>query len=484
MASKTESYGAAEVFAPKEKESSLESFAPYIAEFVGTFVLVFTVGSCVITGSGDWNALAIGSVLMVMIYATGPVSGGNLNPAVSLALALSGKLEWMKMAGYWVAQILAGIVAGFCVCGLLGAQAPIARKDPFSLGHACGVEIVYSFMICFVVLSCAASKRNNPKEDGNQFFALAIGFVIVAGGYAAGDISGACFNPAVALGLDFSSTDDGIGNGFTWAAVELVGACIAALLFRVCRPEDYMGDAEFSNYTPKLVTKCVSEFLGVFILVMTVGLNVVMGSTATALSAAAALMCMIYSLGDVSGGHFNPAVTLAVVLSGRKKCPPAEGLAFVVTQLVAGICAGLVYSVFHAAGPNKDTTYSLSHVPYTVSAGGVAELVFTFVISYIVLTVATVKLPFKQNFYFALAIGSCVTAGGFAIGAVSGGELNPAVTAGIQVANLVHTGTTSPSGFTTCIAFWLYELLGGVIAAFVLRLTHPREFKKEKPLLG
>jgi len=249
----TASYGATEVPAAKEETFNVESLAPYIAEFVGTFILVFTVGCCSITGSGTWNATAIGSVLMVMIYATGPVSGGNLNPAVSLALFLSGKIDLKKMLGYWAAQLVAGIVAGFCFCALLSPNnVGIAAKAPFTVAHAAIVEIIYTFMICFVVLNCAGSKRNNPKEDGNQFFALAIGFVIIAGGYATGDISGACFNPAVSLGLDISS--HGITNGLIWAVVELLGACLAAILFRICRPEEQMDDAELSTYKlPRLL---------------------------------------------------------------------------------------------------------------------------------------------------------------------------------------------------------------------------------------
>merc|ERR1719265_3106636 len=103
-------------------------------------------------------------------------------------------------------------------------------------------------MLCFVVLSCALSKRNNPRDDGNQFFGLAIGFVIVAGGHAAGGISGACYNPAVAFGLDVSSHWPFIYTGF-----ELTGAVLAAILFRMVRPED------FNSSTPVLVVrKCIS----------------------------------------------------------------------------------------------------------------------------------------------------------------------------------------------------------------------------------
>merc|ERR1719265_1927468 len=101
-------------------------------------------------------------------------------------------------------------------------------------------------MLCFVVLSCALSKRNNPRDDGNQFFGLAIGFVIVAGGYAAGGISGACFNPAVALAIDISSAGLGFGWGFVYTGYELIGAAVASALFRVVRPDEFGGESEYS----------------------------------------------------------------------------------------------------------------------------------------------------------------------------------------------------------------------------------------------
>jgi len=461
----------------------IKECAPYIAEFLGTFALVFTVGCCVITGSGTWNALAIASVLMIMVYATGPISGGHLNPAVSLSLVCCGKMELSVMLGYWVAQVTAGIAAACCYGVLLAPKtAVIAPVAPFEWWHALIVEVIYTAMLCFVVNNCAASKRNNAADDGNQFFALAIGFVIVAGGYAAGGISGAAFNPAVSLGLDLASNDS-IGWGFVWTAFEAIGAILAAGLFRLCRPEDYVSEEELRDYKPTLATKCLSEFLGVFILVLTVGLNLVMASVATAFSAAAALMCMIYSLGDVSGAHFNPAVTLAVVLSGRGKCDMKEGVLFLVTQLCAGISAGALYSYFHYCGPNKDTNYALAPGPgYRLPAAGVAELVFTFVLCYVVLATATVKAPpsqlTKQNFFFALCIGQSVTVGGFAIGAVSGGELNPAVATGISIASTIYSpsplGYTSSFGYVVYFAAW--ELAGGILASLIFRLTHPLEF--------
>jgi len=455
--------------------------AEFAAEFLGTFVLVFTVGCCVLTGTSSWNATAIACALMVMVYATGPISGGHLNPAVTLSLALCGKFDWAKVPVYCAAQVSAGVAAALCYCTLLTPQvASIEAVAPFQWTDAGFVEVIYTFMLCFVVNNCAASKRNNAEDDGNQFFGLAIGFVIVAGGYAAGGISGAAFNPAVALGLALSSGSN-IGMGFTWSAFELVGAALAAGAFRLVRPEDYSSE-DLASYVPALKTKLLAEFLGVFMLVLTVGLNIATGSVCTAWSAAAALMCMIYSLGDVSGGHFNPAVTTAVYLRGRSKVN--EFVSYVSVQLLAGALAGLVYSFFHRQGPVKEQAHLLQpSAGQTRLAAGLAEFVSTAVLAYVVLATATTKPPAsqrtKQNFFFGLAIASAVTAGGFAVGPISGGELNPAVALGIATASSAYSPAGSGmtgSTLTNFLIFAFYELAGGCFASLVFRVTHAGEF--------
>lgn len=445
---------------------------PVICEFVGTFVLVFTVGCCVLAGNGAWNATSIASVLMAMIYSLGPVSGGNLNPAVSLALGLTGDLQWPVVFKYWAAQLLGGLLAGGTYCAVFAPRAAVLTPvEPYGVFWALLAEVLYTFMLCFVVLNCAASKRNNPASDGNQFYALAIGFVIIAGGYAVGGVSGAAFNPAVALGLDIKHV--GFRWGVVWAGAELFGAVLAALLYFLLRPDERLAPEDRERYTPQLYTRCLSEGLGAFMLVLTVGLNLVNGSVATAWSAAAALMCMIYSLGNVSGAHFNPAVTLAVVVSGREKCSTMVGAAYVVSQMVGGAMAGLLTRGFHANGPNATIRYALHPgLGFNPVVAGLAELVFTAVLAYVVLAVATTTPPksqlTKHNFHFALSIGSCVTAGGIAIGTVSGGELNPAVAIGIVTLDMSLGCFVT---FATC------ELAGGLLAAMVFRLTHPWEFK-------
>merc|ERR1719428_1829875 len=101
------------------------------------------------------------------------------------------------------------------------------------------VEVLYTFMLCFVVLNVATAR----KDKGNQYYGLAIGFVIVAGGYAGGNVSGGCFNPAVAFGIDVSSAGTGFGWAFAYLGYEMIGAGLAAILFRLVHPEEFVGGA-------------------------------------------------------------------------------------------------------------------------------------------------------------------------------------------------------------------------------------------------
>merc|ERR1719379_1068447 len=234
------------------------------------------------------------------------------------------------------------------------------------------------------------------------------------------------------------------------------------------RPEDFKGGVEEGEAPVyPLAIRLVSEFLGTFFLVLTVGLNVIGKSPAPVWSIAASLMCMIYALGNVSGGHFNPAVTLAIMCSGRNKCMVTDGCCYIVSQLLGGLCASYTY-----AGMHHGTTFALEPGRnFTFVSAGIAELVATFILCFVVLSVATVEHPSKDM--FGLAIASCVTAGGYAIGAVSGGSLNPAVSFGISAANMINHGQ-----FYNCLAYTLFEFLGAVLAAGAFYVTHNVEYVK------
>mmetsp|Transcript_82417 Transcript_82417/g.249959 ORF Transcript_82417/g.249959 Transcript_82417/m.249959 type:complete len:441 (-) Transcript_82417:5-1327(-) len=432
--------------------------ASLVSEFIGTFVLVMTVGCNVLSNNPNWGGVSIGCSLMVSIYALGGVSGANFNPAVSVALGLAGKMEegWNQVAAYSVVQILAGCVASFSYSLLFQDTFNIGPTVGFDWWQAMLCELLYTFVLCFVVLNSAASKKIGGK---NQFYGLAIGFVIVAGAYGPGAVSGGCFNPAVALGIDASSSGLGFGWCLPYFAFEILGAALAAALFRACRPDDF--HEELADQPYALGGRLLSEFLGTYMLILTVGLNVLAGSKAAVFSIAASLMCMIFSLGSVSGAHFNPAVTAAVLLSGRGLIAGAEALAYVCAQVAGGVAAAFTY-VLLENGQTVDLKPSGS-----VSQALVGELVFTFLLSFVVLSVATIQSPLSQ--YFGLAIGSCVTAGGLAIGSLSGGSLNPAVSAGLAISSgsLAHL----PS-------YAAVELLGGAAAAAVFRATRPGEYAK------
>jgi len=450
-----------------------ESMAPaLIAEFIGTFILIFTVGCNVITGQAVWGGVSIACALTVMIYALGGVSGANFNPAVSLALGMCKKMEWGKVGAYIGVQMLAGIVAAFAYVALFGMHKsfnlePTPGHSPW---QACLVEVIYTFMLCFVVLNVAASKVHAGQ---NQFYGLAIGFVVVAGAYGAGAISMGCFNPAVAFAVDTASFWIGFMYGPIYMVCEFVGAVMAAFAFKFCRPEENDDDAlPVANGAPKvpdyeLNSRLLSEFLGTYMLVLTVGLNVLSGSKAAAFSIAAALMSMIFALGTCSGAHFNPAVTVAIISSGRDKCKPADGTLYMAVQIFAGITAAFTYSAL-----KNGKTFQLKPDASTWGQVLIAEFVFTFVLCFVVLSVATVKNALSQ--YFGFAIGMCVTVGGFAIGAVSGGSLNPAVSIGISSSHIIGGG-----GFWPCLVYSVTEILAGIVAAGAFHVTHPSEYEDE-----
>jgi len=447
--------------------------AKLVAEFLGTFLLVFTIGCNVLGKTPVWAGVSIACVLMVSIYGLGGISGANFNPAVSVCLAITnsmngpGGMDWKTCSMYCVVQIFAGIVAAFTYTMLYWNAFNLGPAKGFGWKSVGICEMLYTFMLCFVILNVAVARKYSEKS--NEWYGLAIGFVIVAGAYGAGVVSGGCFNPAVAIGIDTSSTGFGFGWCIFYTACELVGAAMAAVAFKMVRPGDF--DDSNPEAAAGLSSRLVSEFLGTYMLVLTVGLNVLGNSPAGALSIAASLMCMIYALGDISGAHFNPAVTLAVVVSGMGTLRPDIAGLYILMQLAGGILAAFTYSLIYLGN-----SFPLGPMPgHTWLQVACAEAIFTFVLCYIVLATAVCSET-KSESMFGLAIGSCVTVGGFAIGSISGGSLNPAVSAGIAAAQTLNGGM-----FYKALIYSSFELTGGLAAAGLVQLTHankkaPREF--------
>jgi aquaporin Z len=444
---------------------AVNNTSKYVAEFVGTFLLVFTVGCNILGKTPVWAGVSIASVLMVSIYGLGGISGANFNPAVSVAIGIStamkgpGDMSWKQVGIYCVVQILGGIVAAFSYAILFWNAFNLGPAKGFGILSAGLCETIYTFMLCFVVLNVAVARKYSEGE-GNHWYGLAIGFVIVAGAYGAGAVSGGCFNPAVAIGIDTSSMGLGFGWCITYTIFELIGAALATVAFKVVRPGDF-GSANDPARPASLASELTSEFLGTFMLVLTVGLNVLGKSQAGAFSIAASLMCMIYALGDISGAHFNPAVTAAILLSKMTDLAPKKAGLYMVVQVAGGVVASFVYSLIHLG-----KTFPLGPQPgYKWGQVAVAEIIFTFVLCYVVLAVAVSKTTASKQM-FGLAIGSCVTVGGFAIGSISGGSLNPAVSVGIASSQILN------GGLKNALVYAGFEFIGAGLAAGVASITH------------
>jgi aquaporin Z len=203
----------------------------YAAEFLGTFFLMLTIGSTgIAAGPGVIAPLAIGSILMVMVYAGGHVSGAHYNPAVTVGVFIRGRCAAADLLPYWIAQLAGGVGAAAFVRTFKTAEA-VSLNAPVI--PAFGAELLFTFALVYVVLNVATARATS----GNSYFGLAIGFTVLAGAFAVGDVSGGAFNPAVAVGamvlgmLPWSAL-------WLYVAAEVLGGAAAALAFRWINPDD------------------------------------------------------------------------------------------------------------------------------------------------------------------------------------------------------------------------------------------------------
>lgn len=200
-----------------------------LIEFVGTFFLVLTIGLTVL-GESPFAPLAIGAALMVMVYMGGHVSGGHYNPAVTLAVALRGRLPMPQIVPYWLSQILGAVAASAVVLLFLGRTFAPTPGPAASVVASLGVEFLFTLALCLVVLQSATSEATR----GNSFYGLAIGFTVVVAAFAGGSLSGGAFNPAVGIGPTIVNALAGGGSfQHVWLYVvgPLAGGLAAAMLF-------------------------------------------------------------------------------------------------------------------------------------------------------------------------------------------------------------------------------------------------------------
>lgn len=200
-----------------------------LAEAISTFLFVFSIIGAVNSDS-PLTPLAIGLALTVLVYAAGHISGAHLNPAVSFGALIRGAMSLPAFIAYIIAQFVGGALAALASFALWPRA---TEAKAIEIGPAFIAEALFTLALVWVVLNVATSK-DHPH---NSFYGLAIGGTVFVGAVAVGGVSGGGFNPAVALGLTISG-QFGIGNLWLYIVAPLVGAAIAAVLFRVLNSDD------------------------------------------------------------------------------------------------------------------------------------------------------------------------------------------------------------------------------------------------------
>jgi aquaporin NIP len=227
-----------------------------VAEFVGTFTLVFA-GCGAIMVDAKTHALghvgvafSFGLVIMVMIYAVGHISGAHFNPAVTFAFSLSRHFPWSRAFGYWAAQIAGALAAAALLRGSLGNIANVGATLPAgSQGQSFLWELVLTFFLMFVIMAVATDTRAVGEAA-----AIAIGGTVGLDAMFGGPISGASMNPARSIGPALIGGD--LHTLWLYILAPIAGASIAALTYQVIRgePTPLLGDGPSAAAEPEQPT--------------------------------------------------------------------------------------------------------------------------------------------------------------------------------------------------------------------------------------
>jgi aquaporin Z len=205
----------------------------YLTELIGTFFFVLTIGMTGIGAKGDLAPIAVGSVLMVMIFAGAHISGAHYNPAVTIAVLLRGKILLHDALRYIFAQLGGALIAALVVVYFLHDKIAIHQSSIINPVPGVLAEFLGTLALCYVVLNVTTAK----DTAGNNFYGLAIGSTVTAMAYSLGNISGGVFNPAVAVGISFMRIVEW-SNIWIYLVGCFVASVAAAFIFKINNLED------------------------------------------------------------------------------------------------------------------------------------------------------------------------------------------------------------------------------------------------------
>ena len=219
----------------------------YLAECIGTFVLTFLgCGTAMFLGCDTpagvvGTAMAFGLAVVAMAYTIGGISGCHINPAITLGVALSGRMSWKDACGYWVGQVIGGILAGAVLLlltkvvevpdltGALGSNGVAAAGGVWG---AFLVEVIATFLFVFVVLG-----TTDAKVGAGNFAGLAIGLSLILIHLVCINLTGTSVNPARSIGPALFACGDALKNVWVFIAAPLVGGALSAFCWKFLQPE-------------------------------------------------------------------------------------------------------------------------------------------------------------------------------------------------------------------------------------------------------
>ena len=220
----------------------------YIAECVGTFVLTFLgCGTAMFLGCGEpagvvGTAIAFGLAVVAMAYTIGEISGCHINPAITFAVALSGRMSWKDACGYWVGQVIGGILAGAVLLlltnvvsaqDLTGALGSNGVANAGGVGGAFLVEVIATFLFVIVVLGTTDAKYGAGKPAG-----LAIGLSLILIHLVCINLTGTSVNPARSIGPALFAGGDALKDLWVFICAPLVGGALSALVWKGMVPKE------------------------------------------------------------------------------------------------------------------------------------------------------------------------------------------------------------------------------------------------------
>lgn len=205
-------------------------FGKLVTEIIGTAALVMTIQL-----SKDNAPLTIGLILVALVYAGGPTSGSHYNPAVSLAFFLRGSIPFSALLLYWIFQVIGAFLGALLGALISGRSSVPERGADYLLLQAFLAELVFTALIAYVYLAT----RTNSKVENNSYYGVAIGLVYLVGNFTVGNISGAVFNPAVALSLSLVHGIQKIAYMLWIILAQAAGAILGVMFFYIVEPDEF-----------------------------------------------------------------------------------------------------------------------------------------------------------------------------------------------------------------------------------------------------